>query len=83
MNADQLLQNSDRLAKRVGIDTHHPNYDYLQTLNRYELMKKYWHEVDEFNRENQDKDYTNIKISLPLFKDIDRIIEERINKKRN
>lgn len=73
---------ADRLAKRVGIDQHHPNYDYMQTLTRYDIMKKYWHEVEEFNRENQDKDYISIKVSLPKFRDINRTIEQKLNHKR-
>jgi hypothetical protein len=54
----------------------------MQTLTRYDVMKKYWHEVSEFNRENQDKDYINIQVSLPRYEDINKIIEEKLNHKR-
>jgi len=73
---------ADRLAKRMGIGIHHPNYDYMQTLTRYDLMKTYWHKVEEFNRENQNKDYINLKVFLPKFRDINRIIDGRLNYKR-
>lgn len=73
---------ADRLSKRVGIDIHHPNYDYMQTLTRYDIMKKYWHEVDEFARENSDKDYVSIHVSLPKFRDINQMIEKKLNHKR-
>lgn len=79
---DWSFEYADRLAKRIKIDSHHPNYDYIQTLTRYDIMKKYWLNVSEYNRENQDKDYINIKVSLPKYEDIDKIIEEKLNHKR-
>lgn len=73
----------DYVSTMTGIDRSSPTYDYIQTYTRFDLMKRYWNQVDEFVRNYKDKEkLVRVEITLPLMRDIKLIAERNILKNR-